>query len=61
MKIVGKQKKGKTFSQQMLPLRESGGDHRASPGARMLWELILAIVGMGWVFPFSVRRALLFW
>ena len=52
MKIVGKQKKGKTFSQQMLPLRERGGDHRASSGARMLWELILVVIGMGWVFPF---------
>ena len=27
--------------------------------ARMLWELILAIIGMGWVFPFTVRQALL--
>ena len=29
--------------------------------ARMLWELILAIVGFGWVFPFSVRQVLLAW
>ena len=27
--------------------------------ARMLWELILAIVGFGWVFPFSLRQVLL--
>ena len=27
--------------------------------ASMLWELILAIVGIRWVFPFSVRQALL--
>ena len=25
------------------------------PKDRMLWELILAIVGFGWIFPFSVR------
>ena len=25
------------------------------PKARRLWELILAIVGFGWVFPFSIR------
>ena len=29
--------------------------------AKMLWELILAIVGFGWVFPFSVRQVLLAW
>ena len=29
--------------------------------ARMLWDLILAIVGFGWVFPFSVRQVLLAW
>ena len=29
------------------------------PKARMLWDLILAIVGIGWVFPFSVRQVLL--
>ena len=29
--------------------------------ARMLWELILAIVWFGWVFPFSVRKVLLAW
>ena len=26
---------------------------------KMLWELILAIVGFGWIFPFSVRQVLL--
>ena len=31
------------------------------PKARMLWDLILAIVGIGWVFPFSVRQVLLAW
>ena len=25
------------------------------PQARLLWELILAIIGIGWVFPFLVR------
>ena len=29
--------------------------------ARILWELILAIVGIGWVFPFSVLQVLLAW
>ena len=29
--------------------------------ARLLWDLILAIVGFGWVFPFSVRQVLLAW
>ena len=29
--------------------------------ARVLWELILAIVGFGWVFPFSVRQMILAW
>ena len=29
--------------------------------ARMLWELILVIVGIGWVFPFSVRLVLVAW
>ena len=29
--------------------------------ARMLWEIILAIVGIVWVFPFSVRQSLLSW
>ena len=28
------------------------------PKAKILWELILAIVGIGWVFPFSVRQVL---
>ena len=28
--------------------------------ARMLWEIILAIVDIEWVFPFSVRHALLY-
>ena len=28
------------------------------PKIRMLWELILAIVGFGWVFPFSIRQVL---
>ena len=32
-----------------------------SPKARMLWELILAIVGFEWVFPFSVWQVLLAW
>ena len=27
--------------------------------ARILWELILAIVDIGWVFPFSVQQVLL--
>ena len=27
----------------------------------MLWELILAIVGFGWVFPFLVQQVLLAW
>ena len=31
------------------------------PHARMLWELILAIIGMKWVFPFLVRQTLLSW
>ena len=31
------------------------------PQARILWELILAIVGIGWVFPFSIRQVLLAW
>ena len=31
------------------------------PKVRMLWELILAIVGFGWVFPFSIRQVLLAW
>ena len=29
--------------------------------ASMLWELILAIVGIKWIFPFSVHQALLAW
>ena len=29
--------------------------------ARTLWEIILEIVGIEWVFPFSVRHALLSW
>ena len=29
--------------------------------ARIFWELILAIVGIGWVFPFSVLQVLLAW
>ena len=31
------------------------------PKAKMLWELILAIVRFGWVFPFSVQQVLLAW
>ena len=31
------------------------------PKARILWELILTIVGIGWVFPFSVRQVFLAW
>ena len=31
------------------------------PKARILWELILTIFGIGWVFPFSVRQVLLAW
>ena len=31
------------------------------PQANMLWELILAIIGNEWVFPFSVRQVLLTW
>ena len=29
--------------------------------ARLLWEIILAIVGIEWVSPFSVRHTLLSW
>ena len=29
--------------------------------ARMLWEILLAIIDMRWVFSFSVRQALLSW
>ena len=29
--------------------------------ARMLWEILLAIIGMRWVFSFLVSQALLSW
>ena len=29
--------------------------------AKVLWELILAIIGFRWFFPFSVRQVLLAW
>ena len=29
--------------------------------AHMLWDIILVIVGMGWVFPFPICQALLYW
>ena len=29
--------------------------------ARLLWEIILATVGMGWVFPFYVQQTLISW
>ena len=29
--------------------------------ARLLWEIILAIFGIEWVSPFSIRQALLSW
>ena len=29
--------------------------------ARLLWDLLLAIVGVNWVFPFSIREVLLSW
>ena len=31
------------------------------PQTRVIWELLLAIVGVKWVFPLSVREALLSW
>ena len=29
--------------------------------ARLLWELLFAIVGVNWVFPLTVRETLLSW